>query len=194
MVLGNSHYCDTCDVCGDRSRVAQKCTKFTRDTAIAAYLDPEDHSSWKPTYTTFINSLLGKQSSLDDRQAVFDSIVFYNYLQVAAGKDAYSTRLYDYNHVRHLHAFYEVLDEHLPNVVISWGSKVWDALPDNWGYGDAQKGIGLAVGEKVFNRYQTYPYKDTKILLIGVHHPCVGYGREFHYQIFSQLIFNSAFI
>jgi len=187
MVVGNSHYCGDCPECGDRSLSDGKCLNFTKNT-VELYLNPDESGYWMATYSTFVNSLLGRRSSLEDRRTVFDSIIFYNYLQVSAGEDAYSTNRYDFRDVRHLNAFLEVVDHYRPDVVICWGATVWNVLPDDWGYGEAVKGCGVMAGSKEFRRYQTYPFKNEELLLIGVKHPCIGYSVDFHHQMFSQLI------
>ena len=188
LVLGNSHYCGECDDCGKRD-LHSKCADFTKNV-INDYLNPSHVASWKKTFSTFINSMFGRLTSEQERKDFFDSVVFYNYLQVSAGEDAYSTGNYNFAKNRHLNAFYEVLNNVGPDVVVSWGSKVWDALPDNWNnYGETDKGNGIRIGNQLFKNYYTYPYNNRKILLIGVRHPSVGYSTEFHYGIFSELIF-----
>lgn len=188
LVLGGSHYCNKCKDCGDREK-NPLCSTMTEDV-ICDYLDPAHEASWKKTFTSFINSILGTDSSLADRENVLNSVAFYNWLQVAAGDDPYSAGQYDYEHPRHLSAFYEVLDKTEPDVVISWGKKVWEALPNDWnGQGDARRGPAINADGQSFNDYQVYPYKGREILLIGVRHPSVGYGRDRHHEIFSQLIF-----
>lgn len=188
LLLGNSHYCEACNDCGNRD-LHPDCTKLT-NTVVNDYLDPSHVASWKKTFSTFINSMLGKSTSEQERKNFFDSVAFYNYLQVAAGEDAYSTGNFNFAESRQLQAFYEVLNNVEPDVVISWGSKVWDVLPDNWNnYGEAEKGKGISIGDQIFYKYYTYPYNNKKILLIGVQHPSVGYSTGFYHGIFSELIF-----
>jgi hypothetical protein len=189
LILGDSHYCDVncpnSNTCGERN-LHENCTDFTTD-GILCYLDQEIKTTWKKTYTTFINSMIGRDSSLKYKEEFFDSIVFYNYLQVAAGKTAGLTQNYDYTGDKHLRSFYEVLDKFLPDIVICWGTKVWNALPNDWEYGEAEKGKGILINSEIFKDYYCYPYKDKKILLIRVHHPSAGYDVEFHNKVFSEL-------
>lgn len=190
LILGNSHYCEDCEDCGNRE-LHPDCTDLTR-RVIIDYLDPEHKAYWKSTFSTFINSMYNKPTSIKERRNFFESISFYNYLQIAAGEDPYSTEKYDYTDDRYLKAFYEVINKTLPDVVICWGNKLWDLLPDNWGdHGEAEKGTGINVGNDVFTKYYTYPYKDDKkIMLIGIRHPSMAFSRDYHYQIFSELIFS----
>lgn len=188
LVLGASHYCESCDDCGDRDKY-QACSNLTKNV-IKDYLNPEHQGPWKKTYSTFINSMLGKSSTNEEQIDFFNSVVFYNYLQISAGEDPYSARQYDYSDPKYLNAFYEVLDMVLPEFVICWGNDVWNALPDNWNNcGEAKKGAEFLVGNQKYSKYQDYPYKNnTNITLLGVRHPSIGYGRDYHNEIFSKLI------
>lgn len=189
LILGDSHYCKCCEGCGNRT-LHPDCTDFTRKVVID-YLDPAHKADWKSTYSTFINSMLNKSTSTEERADFFESVVFYNFLQISAGEDPYSTKQYDYTDDRYLRAFYDVIDKTLPDVVICWGGKLWDTLPNNWNnYGEAEKGAGININNDVFGKYYTYPYRgDKRILLIGVRHPSMGFARDYHHQIFSKLIF-----
>lgn len=118
-----------------------------------------------------------------------ESVVFYNFLQVAAGEDAVSAKAFDakYSDVSNMKAFKEVLDHTGPDVVVSWGYRLWETLPNDWGFGEAEKGVGIPIEGKNFYCYYTYPFNGKPILLIGAHHPSVGYDSKFHSDIFAAL-------
>jgi hypothetical protein len=189
LALGGSHYCKDCEDCGSRE-LHPECTSMTQDV-VKEYLSGNCHEYWKKTFSTFINSFYDRSTSDEERKEFFKSVIFYNYLQTCAGEDPYSASQYDYTEEKHLKAFYEVIDKTLPDVVISWGSKVWEALPDDWNeYGEAEKGTPININGDNFQDYQYYPYKNRhKIMLILAHHPSVAYDRLYHYKIFSELIF-----
>ncbi|MBN8460686.1 MAG: hypothetical protein J0M04_22885 [Verrucomicrobia bacterium] len=153
---------------------------------IGMYLDPDFSAPWKKTYSTFINSIFGHATSIDERESFFDSVVFYNYLQVPAGENPYSADNYDYTAEIHCEAFLHVVENTKPEIVISWGDKVWDALPNEWGYGMAKWGEPLAL-DPPFGSYMDYPFGNETIRLIGAHHPSTGYPSEYHHEIFKGL-------
>lgn len=188
LVVGNSHYCKPwCSDCGNHEH-HPGCFDFTKKV-IRNYLDISHNGSWKKTFSTFVNAMLNKSSSIAERTLFFESIAFYNFLQIAAGENPYSTKEYDYANNRYIDAFYEVVDRILPDVVICWGKQVWNALSNGWNIcGEAEKGAGVKVVDTIFNHYKIYHYRHHKILLIGVQHPSCGFARNFHYQIFSELI------
>lgn len=184
LILGSSFYVD--GAC-DEGFVMEKAdgADFGLDI-IGMYLDPGFSAPWKKTYSTFINSVFGRATSIEERAAFFDSIVFYNYLQVPAGEDPYSAGNYDYNAKIHFDAFLDVLETVKPEIVISWGAKVWDALPYDWGYGMAAWGEPLDL-DPTFASFMDYPFGDRTIRLIGAQHPSSGYPSEYHHKIFKGL-------
>ena len=184
LVLGDSHYCDKCEACGDRDK-HPGCSSFT-NTVVVDYLNPNHKADWKKTQSTFINSVWGRQTTIKDRRAYYASIAFYNYLQVSAGDNPYSTWRYNYNVPSYLAAYYEVLDRILPDVVVVWGDQVWDTLPNNWKYGEADGGTSISIGNSSFRKYLYYPYQSKRILLIGAHHPSQGYDSYFHNAVFGH--------
>ena len=194
LVLGDSHYCD--NECTDRKSCGdlekhQDCADFTQEI-VKDFLNlgcTGERYRWKGTYSRFVNSMMGREASQPEREEFFDSVVFYNYMQAAAGDNPYVAGSYEHSDKRYLSALYEVLDKYSPDVVICWGQTLWDTLPDDFNYGEPVKGAGIKIGDMEFLKYYDYPYKDGRLMLIGVHHPSIGYARDFHHEIFSKLIF-----
>ena len=199
LIVGDSHYCEEsveCQKpCGKRDQSTETCHTFTEEV-ISLYLNPEclkpEHRKWLKTFSTFINSVYGSIANQEMRQQFCDSVAFYNYLQVAAGKCPGLTNQYDYSSKTALSAFYEVMKELSPDVVISWGDKVWNALPNNWlsnnwlDNGEAQKGLDLVCDGSVFDRYLVYPFAGKHITLIGAHHPCRKYISAYHTSVYTH--------
>ena len=85
MVLGESHYCDEgCADCGD-CQVHRDCIGFTQNV-IRNYLDEgNDRENWMRTFVKFERSLVGMETDWAMRRRIWDSVLFFNYLQVAMG-------------------------------------------------------------------------------------------------------------
>lgn len=85
LILGESHYCDEdCTDCGD-CRLHRECMGFTQNV-LADYLDEtNERQDWMRTFVKFERSLVGEETDQALRQKIWDSVVFFNYLQVAMG-------------------------------------------------------------------------------------------------------------
>jgi hypothetical protein len=185
LILGGSQYSPGYESFHTDEGLAEW-RSFTNDV-VYYYLDPKISGRWKGTYTRFINSVFGSQTDEEQRRGFFDSVIFYNYLQEIAGASASDAGNFDYHAPCHFDAFREIIETYRPEVVIAWGSKVWDALPNDWGHGEAEIRDGVTVGAVISQKIFHYPFRDTVIRLVGVRHPSIGYSPDFHHQIFKQL-------
>jgi hypothetical protein len=167
LVVGASHYCgDGCSDCGDPD-AHPGCRGFTR-RVVRDYLDDgyAGDSDWKRTFSAFVDSVFGRETSANERDSFFDSIVFTNYLQRAEGRDADEKYGEWFDDSRHLRAFLSLLDEYRPDVVVVWGSRVWNAIPWNLGDGEADR-----VTDDIFR----FRRSGHEFLLVKLHHPSQGY-------------------
>ena len=185
LILGGSQYSDGYEDFHKEGGQAEW-LDFTSEV-VHYYFDESIKGRWKTTYTNFINSIFCSSASYEQRGQYFDEIVFYNYLQEIAGATANDAANFDYHAPNHFAAFLEVIEQHRPEVVISWGEKVWNALPNDWGYGPAVMSDEIVVDGNNAGKIFSYPYKDSVIRLFGVRHPSIGFGREFHHQIFQEI-------
>lgn len=179
LILGGSAYCD------GPATTAEEDAEAIND--LVNWYSDGAPGRWKGTYTRFINALYGKETDMEEREAYFSSIIFNNYLQEYAGARPSDAPKSNYRKKMHYDAFIETLNKYRPEAVISWGNLVWDALPDDWGFGPAQKGAPIKVCGQSFASYQTYPYNGRKILLVGVRHPSTSFSRDFHHELFKKL-------
>lgn len=185
LILGGSQYSEGYENFHTEEGLSEW-QSFTNDV-VYYYLNPEVKGKWKKTYTSFLNSVFGCQTNAEQRERFFNTVIFYNYLQEIAGATANDACNFDYHSSCHFEAFKEVIEIHRPEVVISWGSKVWDALPNNWGYGEAEVRDGVTVGTETSAKIYHYPFRDTVIRLVGIRHPSIGFSPDFHYNVFKQL-------
>lgn len=185
LILGGSQYSEGYESFHENGGHAAW-AGFTNEV-VEYYFDSNIKGTWKRTYSTFINSIFGRPTNEDERVRFFDSVVFYNYLQEIAGDTPTDAGKFDYRARDNFIAFREILEEHRPEVVISWGAKVWDALPNNWDYGPATISDPVIIDGKSAGSVYSYPFQDQTIRLVGVHHPSSGYGRMFHHDFFRRL-------
>ena len=85
MILGESHYCDEeCVDCGDY-RLHRECMNFTQQVLDDYLNENKERQNWMRTFLKFERSLVGEETDLTMRQKIWNSVVFFNYLQVAMG-------------------------------------------------------------------------------------------------------------
>lgn len=177
LVLGDSHYCEEgCVPCGIDEKKEQ-CGNFTTEV-IRDYLDYNVKGTWKRTFTKFMNSFVGGTDY--HRDEFWESVSFYNYLQIAAGNNSRQTRSYDYNQERHKAALLEVISSLDPDVIVCWGNNVWDAMPEDIGW-------GRGFLSKEFSCCFVYPFKDRELKFIGITHPSSSYKSSQWTSVFGQL-------
>lgn len=179
LVLGDSHYIDEpVDlVINDASEPSDFTTGVMLD-----YLEPNLKGRWQSTFTKFMNSFIKNSThSARHRSELWHSVAFYNYLQVPAGSDNRQTQYYDYTHDRDRSAFLEVINYLDPDIIISWGNKVWDAIPEDLGYGNCH------VSEVHSNCCYLYPFKQRELKLIGITHPSTSFNSDSWANVFDEL-------
>ena len=74
LALGESHYC----------KKSSDATEDLTRKVIADLFDPQsEHEAYKNTYTKFAEALIGRDClSFEDKERFWNSIAFYNYVQV----------------------------------------------------------------------------------------------------------------
>lgn len=114
LVLGESHY-------GNGEPTSDTTLKV-----IGEYLDsPESVPPYLQTFKVFERSLTGKETDRQQRQAIWDSLLFYNFVQEIS-TEAPRQKLDAKNLQKSVAAFFEVLDKYRPEYIIVWGYRLWD--------------------------------------------------------------------
>lgn len=182
MVLGESHYCDeSCADCGDSLHHCD-CMEFTNN-AIRQYLDDSvERQRWMQTFLKFERSLVGQETNQALRQRIWQSVVFYNYLQVAMGGPREAGTTAQYRQAGE--TLFSVMEKYQPEYLIAWGNRLWDELPGvHWtdandividGYRVATGTYTLAGGRKV--------------KAMAVNHPSVGYSWDYWHRVITQFL------
>ena len=182
FILGESHYCDkNCIDCGNLYQHPE-CGCITSDV-IGWYLNPEiEREKWMNTYLKFERLLVGKETSNYDSIKIWDSLVFYNFLQVAMSGPRISGTNQEYADAAK--SFLDTLEQYCPDVLIVWGLRLWDNLPNRyWEDG----GIIKVDGYSVSNGYYNLP-NGHKVRAFAVYHPSTGYDWNYWYKVISRFI------
>lgn len=184
MAIGNSHHCDTkfdhyhrcCEQC---ENYIPSCNNFTTDVVNDYISNPtgegceEGDDRWRRTFTKFAN-LLGANGSIE---RVWNSIVFYNFLQCAVPNSKAQGNTVEIN--RSKEYMLTLLTEYAPDVVIVWGNThVYQCLPkgENW--------------KDITDRTGIYTINGKNIRVACIKHPMIcgyEYGRDIIKSIAPEL-------
>ena len=182
MILGESHYCDggCCD-CGN-CRLYKQCGKFTQDV-LRDFLDErKERQNWMRTFVKFERSLVGKTTDWALRRKIWDSVMFYNYLQVAMGGPRKAGTSAQYKQAAN--AFFDVIDEHEPECIIVWGKRLWNNMPnERWQDGDdiVVDGNYIATGYYLLSNGK-------RAKVVAVYHPSGGYSWSYWHKVIKRLL------
>ena len=184
LVLGDSHYCNDmqekpkCVEAGACTKLPE-CNEFTVNF-VNYFLEYKEGVSNFGTgmnsYTKFTNVFLknkGEPVSNKEVLEFWNSIIFYNYVQTALEKSRKNPIKKEYDDSQD--AFFEVLEEFKPDLVIVWGWRLDQNLP--------QKNRCQILDETkpIFKVY--FDVAGKKIPVFSHPHPSSGFGYEYHSKL-----------
>lgn len=142
-----------------------------------------ESSHWTGTFRKFERSLVGEETTVEKSKEIWESLAFYNYLQVAVSKTREAGDWYDYE--KSEDAFFEVLNELQPDVIIVWGvTRMYEDMPEKgW-----EKGAEMIVdGYPVKNGWYTID-NGKRIRAIWVYHPSSGYSWNWWNKVITKIL------
>lgn len=180
LVLGESHYCGGCDQCG--LKYSPKCDDLNTEGVVKFYLEGNTNKR-TATFRKFERSLVNEETSLGRSNEIWNSLAFFNFLQVAMTDARIAGTPEDYDEGRI--AFLEVLEELQPDLIIVWGTtRLWNNLPGKEnGWVDGEEFV--VDNWSVPNGY--YLLKSgKKTRVIAVYHPSTGYSWDWWYKVIAH--------
>lgn len=161
LCLGDSHYGSSTP------------TSNTTNDVVTRYLKNVVKESWFPTFSKGLQALTGcdMKNNLAYREKIFNSICFYNYVQVPMTEPREKPSVENYNEATE--AFIETLNELTPDIVVVWGARLWNHLP--WENFLEYRGCEEINGYKLYSCFYSLS-SDKKILLLRIYHPSGGFS------------------
>ena len=96
------------------------------------YLDEnKERQNWMRTFLKFERSLVGEETDQAMRLKIWNSVIFFNYLQVAMGGPREAGTSGQYQQAGK--AFFEAIEKYQPEYIIVWGKRLWNNLPETTG-------------------------------------------------------------
>lgn len=163
LVLGESHYDESETINSDLTR-----------WVINDIVYNPGGQTYRATFTCFERAMVGRPMTQKEREEFWESVIFYNYLQFptegprSIPKPEYWSESAD--------AFVELLETYMPDLIIVWGARLYNALPDL-----GVKGGILKLENGDTTDYWIYPIKGKEILALKIHHPSAPSGRNWGY-------------
>lgn len=181
LAIGESFYCSEEDV-KNLPEGTSMTDKIVKDyLAIRDGEYRENNGGWTNTYLKFERSLTGEETTPEKSHEIWNSIAFYNYLQVPMSGARESGSALDYKNAEN--AFFEVINKLQPELIIVWGvGKLFNNLPeDNWKWGEP-----LYVDDWSIKNgyYKLENGEETRC--IAVYHPSTGYQWDWWHIVISS--------
>lgn len=179
LVLGESHYCyELCEggkcypLC-TKEKMKEGCFSQTEDV-LDGFIHSYSGESYEQTFLCFERAILGKEATQEEREELWNGVVFYNYLQFdqAGPRKPIMPEYWAESEL----AFKEMLERYMPDFIIVWGVRLYEGLPD-WG----GKHSLLHISENDSTDVWTYTIQGKKIPALLVHHPSSPTGKSWPY-------------
>ena len=164
LILGESHHCN----------LGEATKNFTNDV-MKKHLYEEAYS----TFTKFERSLVGHETNQDERIKIWNSLIFYNYLQEPMSDVRFAGTRAQYKAAEP--ALFAVLEKYAPEYMIVWGTRLWDYIPtDKW---CGTKTMNIESSSVLYGEYLLD--KNKTVTAIRVYHPSAGYSWDYWYKVLS---------
>jgi len=178
LILGESHYC------GDMSEATLNLTRNVVQRYLG-YLNGEEFESWMNTFRKFIRALVGREIDKEEEFQLWKRLSFYNYVQSALTGVRFSP--YEEQFEESVKPFFEVLKQLLPDCIIAWGYRLYDALPGGKEY-EGESGPQFSDGDG--KEYDTWIYHvdGHEIRVLQMRHPSTGFSWDYWHKIIRDFL------
>lgn len=173
MVLGESHYC---------ASSADAVPELTSSVILDLFDPDSEHESYKNTYTKFERALAGKPLTFSEKRDIWNSVLFYNYVQVPISEARVSPTPQEFNSSES--AFFEVLEKYQPDYILAWGSRLYNNLPKR---GRQLPDLSLPSGDS----FETWGYTLSSgkvVQLLSTTHPSTAFVPVYWHEVIQMFI------
>lgn len=178
MALGESFYCTKEEAVADLT-----------DKVVQDYLNyrhgiiSKTQGKWCNTYLKFERVLVNHETTPEESKKIWDSILFYNYLQVTMDGARTTGTWQDFENAGT--PFLEVLNKYQPDVVIVWGVRLYSLMTDDcW-----EKSTDERLKDGYVLRKGIYRLSNEKsVNVIAIYHPSTGFSWDYWHDAISPFI------
>lgn len=180
LAVGEAHVCGAdCPDCGVDTDLG--CDDLNTKGVVQNYL--HNHSGgWSRTFRKFERALYGDYTDDLKSREIWDSIVFYNYVQRAMTKSRISPLDEDYQKAEV--PFFSVVNTYKPDAIIVWGQ----ALYNNMSYDAWTRRKDICIDGCV-GRNGMYTIEDgVQVPTLCINHPSSGFNWEKWHKIINHFL------
>ena len=182
LIIGEAHICGGCPTCG--IKYSPFCEDISTQDIIKSYL--EYHQGyWARTFRKFERALVGEYTDNSQSEAIWNSLAFYNYIQVSMDAARKKPSLNLFKEAEE--PFWEVIKSLSPDLIICWGkTRLYENMPSsNWEKGDPiiYENMEAYTGTYSINKGQI------KIQTIWIVHPSSSFSWIKWNQILKNYIY-----
>lgn len=164
LILGESHYCEECDLCGNiKCNITINVTRRFLDNKKG--IGKFEH--WMRTFTRFTNVFLGEKVDNEKLINFWNSIMFYNYVQLATSGPRISPSPEAFSSSEE--AFFEILRKYQPDLIVVWGERLWGKLPKSVNFKEDD------ILDNKFGKLYYYKVLNKEIPAFKIYHPSSSY-------------------
>lgn len=180
LALGEAHLCGGCPECG--REFAEECEDMRTPDIVRFYLD-NHRGVWSRTFRKFERVLSGGCTDNDDSMRIWESIAFYNYVQVALS--AARTSPTDEDYAAAEEPFFEVINELRPDLIIAWGkTRLYGGMTGRyWEPGEYISVDGLVAPTGFYTLTD-----GTKVKIVWISHPSSGFSPEKWHNVIKTVL------
>lgn len=174
MALGESHYCANPET--------EAIPSLTQEI-IADLTDVNSpHEHYKNTYTKFERALEGDIVVKEDKLALWNSIMFYNYVQqpISGARVAPNSAQFKSSES----AFFTVLKQYQPDIILVWGQRLFSNMPT-----ENANPHEVYFADGTSSKALSYTLENGHIVrVLQITHPSAGFDWCYWHEIISQFI------
>jgi len=176
LVLGESHYC---------ASPSDATSEMTREIIRDLFSQSGEFEEYKNTYTKFAEALSGEKlswNSFPSLERIWESVAFYNFVQepISGARVSPTTSQFKSSG----DAFFSVLEDLRPDVVIAWGTRLYNNLP--------QKGFqGKDAATPDGKGLETWTYRISgghEVKVLPITHPSAGFSPDYWHTVIVDFI------
>ena len=130
-------------------------------------------------FNMFTNVVLGKPANYKQASCFWESVVFYNYIHATVlNVSRKSPQKEDFEKSKA--AFFEILEEYQPDLIIVWGKRLWNHMPNCMPNGEKGTWSDFDILDESGGKFYYYETSNKKIPAYCIKHPSAALSYGWH--------------